>query len=613
MRTTTAAAPPVSPPAPPAAPPRAPRRPDRGRRRRTLQVLAAAAVLGVVAVLAGTPGERPHDMAMATTGSDLAGTYRLDDGALLTVWGGVHHPAVEVDGRVTHLLGDGEDRYRTFDGAAVLRFSRGQGQVDHVRMEQEGAAVRSGIRVEAHREDEVTFRSGAVELAGTVFTPVEEGPHPAVVIVHGAEFTDRSTYRLLASHLARNGVTVLIYDKRGTGASSGSARDATFDDLTDDALAGISMVASRSDVRDDRVGVLGFSQGAWVAAKAAKRSGDIDFVIAYSPSGFSPADQQAWLHGSMLAARGFDRAAMRIADRVDRMLYSSVDLVDAGIIPPMPHVPGFWFHALDLHLDTAALWEGVRQPVLLAWGELDCQVPAEASRAVLTAALQRGGNTDVTTAVFPGADHSFMLVAPCGHETGLADHSGHTLADGYLQLAPTWIQQIDADAPSTPMPHAARTRDAGVLDWHLDAPNRAPWYGSIGVQLATVVVLIALFVTIGRAGRSPRRTAARRALMATGAAGVAATVTVLSAFTEIAMLGATHAAFLIGGPTVESSSFLMGAARVAVSLTGITALSAGAFALRGRQRGAARDVVLLGGSTVLLLAWAAYWGLTPLV
>jgi uncharacterized protein len=604
--------------APPASRPPVPRRPDRSWRRRVLRVLAAAAVLGI-AWTAVSGGSSTHDMtATAPLTADANGTYGLEDGAQLTVWGSAQHPVAEVDGRVSRLVADGQDRYRAFDGTEVLRFVRDGGDVTGVHLERTDGPNRTGSRVEIHREEPVTFRSGEQHLAGTVFTPVGDGPHPAVVIVHGAEFADRDTYRLLASHLARNGVTALIYDKRGTGESTGSAKDATFDDLRDDALAGVTVLTARPDVRRDRVGVLGFSQGAWVVAKAAQHSDDIAFVIAYSPSGFSPADQQAWLHGSMLAARGFGPAAMRIADRAGRMLYSSVDLVDAGIIPPIPHVPGFWFHALDLHLDTAALWKGVHQPALLAWGELDCQVPAHDSRTALTAALREGGNPDVTTVVLPGADHSFAIVAPCGNETGLAHHGGHKLADGYLHLAPTWINQHANDAPPTPRPEPVSTPEDGVLGWHLDPPAPAPWYGSIGAQLAAVTVLLALFASLARSARRSRGQRAdtgrptARLLAATAAAGLLATLTVLAAITEIAMLGDTHAAFLLGGPTVQSSSLLMQAARATVLLTVLAGTAAAALDIRTARSHRGKLLALIATSSGLLLAWAGYWGLAPL-
>jgi hypothetical protein len=146
-------------------------------------------------------------------------------------------------------------------------------------------------------------------------------------------------------------------------------------------------------------------------------------------------------------------------------------------------VPGFWFHALDLHTNSTALWQQVRQPVLLAWGAGDCQVPAHDSARLLGDALRGGGNTSVTLAVLPDADHSFTLAEPCGHETGLAHHGSMRYADGYFDLGPDWIHAISNPDQPTPAMSIADRPDTPVLAWHLDPPAPAPWYGAIPLSL----------------------------------------------------------------------------------------------------------------------------------
>jgi hypothetical protein len=408
-------------------------------------------------------------------------------------------------------------------------------------------------------------------------------------------------------------VAALIYDKRGVGESTGSFAHATFDDLSDDAVAAADAAAAQPDIDSDRVGLLGFSQGGWVVAQAAQASDAVAFVAAYSPSGFSPGDQQAWLHGSMLTARGFGEAGMVVADRVSRMLYSSLDLVDAGIMPPIPHVPGFWFHSLDLHADSAGLWEGVRQPALLAWAATDCQVPAHDSMEALGGALRRGGNTDVTMAVLPEADHSFLIVEECGHETGLAHHASMQYADDYFDLGPDWVHTLgDTRRPAPDVPVADRP-DTTVLGWHLDPPDPAPWYGTIPAQLAALIVLLGAFGLAAARWLAAlvRRQATSRATRLGGIAGLAGVLAILigfAAFTEVAMLGDTHAAPLVGAATVDGISPLMSLARLLVTLA--AGLGAAAIAGVGRPRSSTHWVLAAG--TALLIVWAAYWKLLPL-
>src|SRR5690606_33184050 len=91
-----------------------------------------------------------------------------------------------------------------------------------------GDARDHATRTRFYDEDEVTFESDDVTIAGTLLRPVTPGPHPALVMIHGSGPVTRDALRPFADHFARNGVAVLITDKRGTGRSSGQWVRATF-------------------------------------------------------------------------------------------------------------------------------------------------------------------------------------------------------------------------------------------------------------------------------------------------------------------------------------------------------------------------------------------------
>jgi uncharacterized protein len=589
--------------------------------RRIPRWLVAAGLLLGIAVLAATlrPGQ-PLSMPGPEMDSAVRGAYRLPDGELLTLFGSSRMPRYELADHVTQLLVDGTDTLVSVAGDEALAVVRDEaGAITGLRLQREGEPPASAARAPVHAEQEVRYESDGVLLAGTLLLPDGPGPHPAVVFAHGAGPEDRhGNFRLLGSHLARRGVATLVYDKRGVGDSTGSYTGATFDDLTADALAGFDLLASHPDVDPDRVGVAGFSQSGWTVAEAAQRRDDIAFVVAMSPSGFAPADQQAWLHGSMLAVRGFDRSAMTIADRVGRMLYSSLDLVDAGLMPAIPQVPGFWFHALDPYQATTELWQGVRQPTLLVWGANDCQVPAHDSMAALGDALRRGGNAHVTMAVLAGADHSLTREGPCAMET-TGHHDTYAYADGVLAMAAEWINGLPGEPEAVPL---APRPETGLLAWHVEPPIPAPWYGTLAAQLAAILLLLGLFgFTAGRwavaAARSGFGTGrppgwGTHLVAAAALSGLAATASGIAAFTEIAVLGGVHAAPLVGPPQVDGTSVLMMTARTLVLLT--AALSAAAIVVTIRRPNRLGHSVLwtvLAG-VALLSAWAGYWQLLPL-
>jgi len=129
-----------------------------------------------------------------------------------------------------------------------------------------------------------TFKSHGHDIAVEVFPGAGTGPRPAVVVVYGTRglnppFGD--SIRGFAKKLAASGCTALIPDYfKGTGTPASTnlegdvvvmsavqpSRDqwvATIGDC-------LAYAGARSDVRPDRLGVLGFSLGGHVTVRTAK-------------------------------------------------------------------------------------------------------------------------------------------------------------------------------------------------------------------------------------------------------------------------------------------------------------------------------------------------------
>lgn len=119
-------------------------------------------------------------------------------------------------------------------------------------------------------EREVRFRSGSVELHGTLLRPAEEGRHPAVVSLHGSGPATRAGARPYAEAFVELGVASLFFDKRGSGSSSGSLLTSSLDDLAGDALAAVRHLKTGEGIDPGRIGLWGVSQAGWVATLAAR-------------------------------------------------------------------------------------------------------------------------------------------------------------------------------------------------------------------------------------------------------------------------------------------------------------------------------------------------------
>jgi fermentation-respiration switch protein FrsA (DUF1100 family) len=86
--------------------------------------------------------------------------------------------------------------------------------------------------------------------------------------------------------------------------------------------------------------------------------------------------------------------------------------------------------------------EKVKCPVLAINGEKDLQVPPEANLTAIKTALERGGNKNVTTKIFPNLNHLFQ---DC--KTGLPNEYSEieeTFSPAALDEITKWIeQQVD--------------------------------------------------------------------------------------------------------------------------------------------------------------------------
>ncbi len=289
-------------------------------------------------------------------------------------------------------------------------------------------ALRSG-RV---RTEELRWRNGTVELAGTLHLPSGEGPHPAAVFLHGWGDWTRSE-KLFAEHArrlsARAGLALLIFDKRGCGESSGDWRSASFQDLADDALGGAALLRADPRIRADRVGLLGTSLGGSIALLAASRAPEIAFVAALSLSTRSPAEHAPFLVETNLRRKGHSEAdAARAAalERAIRQVYrrdAGWDEARAAVVAaraepwfedaeielhPRESAAWRWLRDLPMDLDPIPLLEALEIPLFVALGREDWLVPAEREREILESIAARRAR-DFTVVVIPGAGHTLRL------------------------------------------------------------------------------------------------------------------------------------------------------------------------------------------------------------
>lgn len=134
----------------------------------------------------------------------------------------------------------------------------------------------------------IKFESQGVTLAGSILTPKETVA--AVVIVHGSDPVKREME--FAKRLAKQGIAVLTYDKRGVGESGGvyvgptvgtnNIDPANLNLLSQDANAAVNTFQNYLKNKKTLIGLVGFSQAGWIMPIAASKNPKIEFMVLFS-------------------------------------------------------------------------------------------------------------------------------------------------------------------------------------------------------------------------------------------------------------------------------------------------------------------------------------------
>jgi len=329
-----------------------------------------------------------------------------------------------------------------------------------------------------YNEEEVTFvdSTAGIELAGTLTIPKVGDPFPAVVLVTGSGPQDRDEsllghkpFLVLADYLTRHGIAVLRYDDRGVGKSAGKFSTATTNDFVNDALAGVKFLEDRKDIRRNKIGIIGHSEGGLIAPLAAVKSSTVNFIVLMAGPGVSGREilleQSKLIEKAMgmseekieksteLAKKFYDvveneKDSAAAAEKIKELFqsyYTSMDSTEKAEFGSDPEsvfdrqaqtLLTHWFKFF-LTYDPKETLEKVKVPVLAINGENDLQVPPKQNLPVIEEALKDGGNKDYKVIEIPKLNHLFQT-----SETGSPTEYSkieETFSPKALDIITNWI------------------------------------------------------------------------------------------------------------------------------------------------------------------------------
>ena len=273
---------------------------------------------------------------------------------------------------------------------------------------------------------EVSFHNGNVVLAGSLYLPIGNGKFPALVCNHSSGDKPRYDGAFMADYMAKRGIAVLIYDKRGNGQSTGDWKTSSFEDLADDCIAGVHLLKSLPHINNKLIGIFGHSQGGTISPIIVDRSPDIAFNVAAACFAVSPSDQDVFRvtnilkHQAHLSEKQTDSAirfykiwleVARTGNGWSGMEKENNKVKNAiwySWVEPPPKNNWVWNWYLKTgNYNYVQYWEKIKIPTLLIYGDKDEITPVKPSLDRIQPALKKAGNKKYTVIIIPNAIHYF--------------------------------------------------------------------------------------------------------------------------------------------------------------------------------------------------------------
>ena len=318
-------------------------------------------------------------------------------------------------------------------------------------------------------KEKITFRSD-INIEGLLLRPDSPGPHPAILLLHGAgdshQAYNKLYFRFHANAFLEKGFAVLVYTKRGSGSNDVDYNNFTYGQLLNDAFEALKFLRSQEDIDQDNIGIMGLSESGWFTPELAYLDGNIKFIINRVSSPFNvrktiihevrmdalnegftedevskhilPLTERIWqfyidVHNDPSLANGPERSAindlMKEANADDRLgkwfIYDQLSAYDSV---------RYASRAQRYAYDPLPFLKKIDAPLFYVMAGDDINIPT-ADVVEFLKEYRTTESKEIDIKVYEGASHYL-------YKYGLEDgpFEGWLYQDGYLELLTSWAR-----------------------------------------------------------------------------------------------------------------------------------------------------------------------------
>ena len=294
----------------------------------------------------------------------------------------------------------------------------------------------------------MTFKNvqANITLSGTLTLPSKEGNYPAVILITGSgpqnrdeEVLGHKPFLIISDHLTKKGIAVLRYDDRGFGQSTGDFKSGTSLDFATDVESALTYLKTRKEINQNKIGLIGHSDGGMIAPMVAAKSQDVAFIVLLAGPGIQGGKLLVMRQELMARAMGMSEAEIQESKKSNEKIFEIVsrskdpqtikaDLIKyskenppnipSRFLPPgmtkeefvaaqINEITSPWF-IYFLNYDPTTTLEKVTCPVLALNGEKDVQVPSKENLTAIGNALKKSGNKNVIIKELSNLNHFFQ-------------------------------------------------------------------------------------------------------------------------------------------------------------------------------------------------------------